>query len=67
MSRSSTDPEPLELADDRAVKIRIAPEVFEYFALKGKRRENRRLPHHQIAWEVEQPVRELTNQLPGVH
>ena len=55
MSRSSTDP-----SADRVVKIRIRPEVYEHFRLKGRRIENRRQPYQQIAWEVEQLVRQLS-------
>lgn len=62
MSKSSTDPEQPELSEDRILKIRIAPEVYEHFRLKGLRRENRRLPNQQIAWEVEQLVRQLSGQ-----
>lgn len=60
MSRSSTERN-AETRGDVRVVIRICPEVREYFRLKGKRLENRRSPHQQIAWEVEQIVRQLGN------
>jgi hypothetical protein len=53
MSRSSTEPN-AEARRDVRVTIHICPEVREYFRLKGRRLENRRLASQQIAWEVEQ-------------